>query len=52
MTYKAILLDGHMVIVKILLMVGLVKCQDDFEWEVGLIRNFKHPNLIALQGYY
>ncbi len=29
--YKNILLNGPMVIMKKLLMVGLVKCQDDFE---------------------
>jgi Leucine-rich repeat (LRR) protein len=50
--YKATLPDGHMVAVKKLLVASLVKGQDDFEREVGLLGIVKHQNLVALQGYY
>ncbi|BBN18913.1 hypothetical protein MPTK1_8g06540 [Marchantia polymorpha subsp. ruderalis] len=50
--YKATFEGGLSIAVKKLETLGRIKNQDDFEQEMGLLGNLKHPNLVPLQGYY
>ncbi|KAG6489097.1 probable LRR receptor-like serine/threonine-protein kinase IRK [Zingiber officinale] len=50
--YKTILRDGRSVAIKKLTVSSLVKSQEDFEMEVKRLGKVKHPNLVALEGYY
>ncbi|MCO5569867.1 hypothetical protein L7F22_023581 [Adiantum nelumboides] len=49
--YKATFEDGNQVAVK-RLREGIVKSQRDFETEVNMLGKIRHPNLLALRGYY
>lgn len=49
--YKATFEDGNRVAVK-RLREGIVKSQRDFETEVNTLGRTRHPNLLALRGYY
>eukprot|EP00250_Pteridium_aquilinum_P019829 c24590_g1_i1 orf=204-2549(+) len=49
--YKATFEDGNQVAVK-RLREGIVKSQRDFETEVNMLGKVRHPNLLALRGYY
>ncbi|XP_009789234.1 uncharacterized protein LOC107821487 [Nicotiana tabacum] len=50
--YRTVLADGMPVAIKKLTVSGLVKSQQDFEKEVKKLGKIRHPNLVALQGYY
>uniref|UniRef100_A0A2P2MY39 ATP binding protein n=1 Tax=Rhizophora mucronata TaxID=61149 RepID=A0A2P2MY39_RHIMU len=50
--YRTVLRDGHPVAIKKLTVSSLVKSQEDFEREVKKLGKVRHPNLIALEGYY
>ncbi|XP_008788529.2 probable LRR receptor-like serine/threonine-protein kinase IRK [Phoenix dactylifera] len=50
--YKTILRDGRPVAIKKLTVSSLVKSQEDFEREVKKLGKVRHPNLVALEGYY
>ncbi|XP_020575339.1 probable LRR receptor-like serine/threonine-protein kinase IRK [Phalaenopsis equestris] len=50
--YKTVLRDGRPVVIKKLTVSSLVKSQDDFEREIRKIGKMKHPNLVAMEGYY
>ncbi|KAG2730656.1 hypothetical protein I3760_01G304500 [Carya illinoinensis] len=50
--YQTVIRDGHAVAIKKLTVSSLVKSQDDFEREVKKLGKVRHPNLVALEGYY
>ncbi|KAL0003535.1 hypothetical protein SO802_017316 [Lithocarpus litseifolius] len=50
--YRTVLRDGHPVAIKKLTVSSLVKSQEDFEREVKKLGKVRHPNLVALEGYY
>lgn len=50
--YRTVLRDGHAVAIKKLTVSSLVKSQEDFEREVKKLGKARHPNLVALEGYY
>ncbi|GLT88528.1 hypothetical protein SLE2022_065490 [Rubroshorea leprosula] len=50
--YRTVLQDGRPVAIKKLTVSSLVKSQDDFEREVKKLGKVRHPNLVALEGYY
>ncbi|KAK3014929.1 hypothetical protein RJ639_009945 [Escallonia herrerae] len=50
--YRTVLRDGHPVAIKKLTVSSLVKSQGDFEKEVKKLGKVRHPNLVALEGYY
>ncbi|KAK6932909.1 Leucine-rich repeat [Dillenia turbinata] len=50
--YRTVLGDGCPVAIKKLTVSSLVKSQDDFEREVKKLGKIRHPNLVALEGYY
>lgn len=50
--YRTVLRDGNPVAIKKLTVSSLVKSQDDFEREVKKLGKVRHPNLVALEGYY
>ncbi|KAF5736503.1 Leucine-rich repeat protein kinase family protein [Tripterygium wilfordii] len=50
--YRTVLRDGHAVAIKKLTVSSLVKSQEEFEREVKKLGKVRHPNLVALEGYY
>ncbi|GAV67797.1 Pkinase domain-containing protein/LRR_1 domain-containing protein/LRRNT_2 domain-containing protein/LRR_6 domain-containing protein/LRR_8 domain-containing protein [Cephalotus follicularis] len=50
--YRTVLRDGRSVAIKKLTVSSLVKSQEDFEREVKKLGKVRHPNLVALDGYY
>ncbi|KAK9284034.1 hypothetical protein L1049_012294 [Liquidambar formosana] len=50
--YRTVLRDGRPVAIKKLTVSSLVKSQEDFEREVKKLGKIRHPNLVALEGYY
>ncbi|GMH15447.1 hypothetical protein Nepgr_017288 [Nepenthes gracilis] len=50
--YRTVLRDGRPVAIKKLAVSSLVKSQEDFEREVKKMGKIRHPNLVALEGYY
>ncbi|XP_022746583.1 probable LRR receptor-like serine/threonine-protein kinase IRK [Durio zibethinus] len=50
--YRTVLQDGRSVAIKKLTVSSLVKSQDEFEREVKKLGKIRHPNLVALEGYY
>lgn len=50
--YRTVLRDGQPVAIKKLTVSSLVKSQEDFEREVKKLGKVRHPNLVALEGYY
>ncbi|KAI4302775.1 hypothetical protein MLD38_038484 [Melastoma candidum] len=50
--YRANFEGGISIAVKKLETLGRIRSQDEFEQEIGRLGNLRHPNLVALQGYY
>ncbi|GMI80289.1 INFLORESCENCE AND ROOT APICES RECEPTOR KINASE [Hibiscus trionum] len=50
--YRTVLQGGRSVAIKKLTVSSLVKSQDEFEREVKKLGKIRHPNLVALEGYY
>ncbi|KAH9327687.1 hypothetical protein KI387_007865, partial [Taxus chinensis] len=50
--YKASFDGGLTIAVKNLEILGRIKVQEEFEQEIGCLGNLRHPNLVAIQGYY
>ncbi|XWS65570.1 hypothetical protein CRYUN_Cryun05aG0125100 [Craigia yunnanensis] len=50
--YRTVLRDGRSVAIKKLTVSSLVKSQEEFEREVKKLGKIRHPNLVALEGYY
>ncbi|KAK6130139.1 hypothetical protein DH2020_036118 [Rehmannia glutinosa] len=50
--YKTTFEGGVSIAVKKLETLGRIKNQDEFEHEIGRLGNLRHPNLVAIQGYY
>ncbi|XWS74511.1 hypothetical protein CRYUN_Cryun01aG0004200 [Craigia yunnanensis] len=50
--YRTALQDGRSVAIKKLTVSSLVKSQEEFEREVKKLGKIRHPNLVALEGYY
>lgn len=50
--YRTVLRDGRSVAIKKLTVSSLVKSQEEFEREVKKLGKIRHPNLVALDGYY
>ncbi|XP_021297073.1 probable LRR receptor-like serine/threonine-protein kinase IRK [Herrania umbratica] len=50
--YRTVLRDGRSVAIKKLTVSSLVKSQEEFEREVRKLGKIRHPNLVALEGYY
>ncbi|GLJ25355.1 hypothetical protein SUGI_0485550 [Cryptomeria japonica] len=50
--HKVSLNEGLAIAVKKLEISGRVKNLEEFEQEIGRLGNLRHPNLVALQGYY
>lgn len=50
--YRTVLQNGQPVAIKKLTVSSLVKSQEDFEREVKKLGKIRHPNLVALEGYY
>ncbi|XVF81980.1 hypothetical protein PTKIN_Ptkin16aG0006200 [Pterospermum kingtungense] len=50
--YQTVLRDGRSVAIKKLTVSSLVKSQEEFEGEVKKLGKIRHPNLVALEGYY
>ncbi|XP_030524559.1 probable LRR receptor-like serine/threonine-protein kinase At1g12460 [Rhodamnia argentea] len=50
--YRSNFEGGVSIAVKKLEMLGRIRNQDEFEQEIGRLGNLRHPNLVALQGYY
>ncbi|KAH7840355.1 hypothetical protein Vadar_015873 [Vaccinium darrowii] len=50
--YRTVLGSGRSVAIKKLTVSSLVKSQEDFEREVKKLGKIRHPNLVALEGYY
>ncbi|PPS03668.1 hypothetical protein GOBAR_AA17000 [Gossypium barbadense] len=50
--YRTSFEGGISIAVKKLETLGRIRNQDEFEQEIGRLGNIKHPNLVALQGYY
>ncbi|XP_042490178.1 probably inactive leucine-rich repeat receptor-like protein kinase At3g28040 [Macadamia integrifolia] len=50
--YKASLGEGRIVAIKKLTTSNIIQSPDDFDREVRILGNARHPNLITLKGYY
>ncbi|XP_019184341.1 PREDICTED: probable LRR receptor-like serine/threonine-protein kinase IRK [Ipomoea nil] len=50
--YRTVLKGGHPVAIKKLTVSSLVKSREDFERVVKKLGKVRHPNLVALEGYY
>ncbi|XP_043722721.1 probably inactive leucine-rich repeat receptor-like protein kinase At3g28040 [Telopea speciosissima] len=50
--YKASLGEGRIVAIKKLTTSNILQCPDDFDREVRILGNARHPNLVTLKGYY
>lgn len=50
--YRSDFEGGVSIAVKKLETLGRIRNQDEFEQEIGRLGNLRHPNLVALQGYY
>ncbi|KAH7667479.1 Non-specific serine/threonine protein kinase protein [Dioscorea alata] len=50
--YKTTLKDGRPVAIKKLTVSSMVKSQDEFEKVIKKLAKIRHPNLVALEGYY
>lgn len=50
--YKATFEGGLSIAVKKLETLGRIKVQEEFEQEISRLGNLRHPNLVAIQGYY
>lgn len=50
--YKATFEGGLAIAVKKLETLGRIKVQEEFEQEISRLGNLRHPNLVAVQGYY
>ncbi|KAJ0978393.1 hypothetical protein J5N97_013867 [Dioscorea zingiberensis] len=50
--YKTTLKDGRPVAIKKLTVSSMVKSQEEFEKVVKKLAKIRHPNLVALEGYY
>ncbi|KAH6820561.1 Leucine-rich repeat protein kinase family protein [Perilla frutescens var. hirtella] len=50
--YKTSFEGGIAIAVKKLETLGRIRSQDEFEQEIGRLGNLRHPNLVAVQGYY
>ncbi|GKU95420.1 hypothetical protein SLEP1_g8784 [Rubroshorea leprosula] len=50
--YRTNFEGGISIAVKKLETLGRIRNQDEFEQEIGRLGNLRHPNLVALQGYY
>ncbi|KAM7499451.1 hypothetical protein LguiA_023865 [Lonicera macranthoides] len=50
--YRTVLRDGRPVAIKKLTVSSLVKSQEDFDREIKKLGKIRHPNLVALEGYY
>jgi hypothetical protein len=50
--YRAAVGDGRVVAVKKLAAAHLVRSREEFEREVRVLGKARHPNLLALRGYY
>ncbi|XP_019186309.1 PREDICTED: probable LRR receptor-like serine/threonine-protein kinase IRK [Ipomoea nil] len=50
--YQTELGDGRSVAIKKLNVSSLIKSQQDFEREVKTLGSVRHPNLVAIEGYY
>ncbi|KAL3695448.1 hypothetical protein R1sor_009524 [Riccia sorocarpa] len=50
--YKVTFEGGLSIAVKKLETLGRIKNQDDFEHEMGVLGDVRHPSLVSLQGYY
>ncbi|KAJ6943341.1 LRR receptor-like serine/threonine-protein kinase [Populus alba x Populus x berolinensis] len=50
--YRTTFEGGVSIAVKKLETLGRIRSQDEFEQEIGLLGNLRHPNLVAFQGYY
>ncbi|CAK9135943.1 unnamed protein product [Ilex paraguariensis] len=50
--YRSTFEGGISIAVKKLETLGRIRNQDEFENEIGRLGNIRHPNLVALQGYY
>ncbi|GAB2272072.1 hypothetical protein Dimus_006891 [Dionaea muscipula] len=50
--YHTVLRDGRAVAIKKLTISSLIKSQEDFEREVKTLGKLRHPNIVALEGYY
>lgn len=50
--YKTTFEGGIAIAVKKLETLGRIRSQDEFEQEIGRLGSLRHPNLVAVQGYY
>ncbi|XWS08358.1 hypothetical protein CRYUN_Cryun41cG0073000 [Craigia yunnanensis] len=50
--YRTVLRDGRSLAIKKLTVSSLVKSQEEFKREVKKLGKIRHPNLVALEGYY
>lgn len=50
--YRSNFEGGVSIAVKKLETLGRIRNQDEFEQEIGRLGSLRHPNLVALQGYY
>ncbi|KAK1265393.1 inactive leucine-rich repeat receptor-like protein kinase [Acorus gramineus] len=50
--YRTVLGDGRPVAVKKLTVSSLVKSREEFESEARRLGRIRHPNVVALEGYY
>ncbi|GAB4833125.1 hypothetical protein Ancab_031371 [Ancistrocladus abbreviatus] len=50
--YCTVLQDGRSVAIKKLTISSLIKSHEDFEREIRRLGKARHPNLVALEGYY
>lgn len=50
--YKASFEGGKAIAVKKLSTLGRLKNQEEFEQEMGMLGDLRHPNLVLLHGYY
>ncbi|KAF6160243.1 hypothetical protein GIB67_019012 [Kingdonia uniflora] len=50
--YRTSFEGGVSIAVKKLETLGTITNQDEFEQEIGRLGNLRHPNIVAVQGYY
>ncbi|GFY83860.1 leucine-rich repeat protein kinase family protein [Actinidia rufa] len=50
--YQTVLQDGRPMAIKKLNISSLIKSQEVFEKEIKKLGKIKHPNLVAIEGYY
>ncbi|XP_058093629.1 probably inactive leucine-rich repeat receptor-like protein kinase At3g28040 [Magnolia sinica] len=50
--YKASIGGGRIVAIKKLITSNIIQYHDDFDREVRILGNARHPNLMTVQGYY